>query len=169
MTVASPVCQRWRYECSAISLHCRHNDHDDVSNHQPHGCLLNRLFRHRSKKTSKRRVTGLCVGNSPVTGQLHGKCFHFMTSSCISHRCALSLTIFCFGERTSKESMRWNCRERFPRHRLQRKPLVSDPGMHHGTCVTHVAWYTSGSLTAVAGKTFPAFPTHAQPEIVRIW
>ena len=26
----------------------------------------------------------------------------------------------------------------FPRHRLQRKPLVSDPGMHHGTCVTHV-------------------------------
>ena len=33
--------------------------------------------------------------------------------------------------------MRRECRERFPRHRLQRKPLVSDPGMHHGTCVTH--------------------------------
>ena len=29
--------------------------------------------------------------------------------------------------------MRRECRERFPRHRLQRKPLVSDPGMHHGT------------------------------------
>ena len=29
------------------SLHWRHND---VSNHQPHGCLLNRLFRRRSKK-----------------------------------------------------------------------------------------------------------------------
>ena len=42
-----------------------HNDHDGVSNHQPHGCLLNRLFRRRSKKTSKLRVTGLCVGNSP--------------------------------------------------------------------------------------------------------
>ena len=27
------------------------------------------------------------------------------------------------------------CREHFPRHRLQRKPLVCDPGMHHGTCV----------------------------------
>ena len=27
--------------------------------------LLNRLFTHRSKKTSKLRVTGLCVGNSP--------------------------------------------------------------------------------------------------------
>ena len=34
--------------------------------------------------------------------------------------------------------MRRECRERFPRHRLQRKPLTSDPGMHHGTCVTHV-------------------------------
>ena len=47
------------------SLHCRHNDHDGVSNHQPHGCLLKRLFRRTSKKTSKFRVTGLCVGNSP--------------------------------------------------------------------------------------------------------
>ena len=50
-------------------LHCslrwRHNDHDSVSNHQHHHCLLNRLFRCRSKKTSKLRVTGLCAGNSP--------------------------------------------------------------------------------------------------------
>ena len=43
----------------------RHNDHAGVSNHQPHGCLLNRLFRRRSKKTPKLRVTGLCAGNSP--------------------------------------------------------------------------------------------------------
>ena len=47
-----------------VSLHQRHNDHDGVSNHQPHHCLLNRLFRRRSKKTSKLRVTGLCAGNS---------------------------------------------------------------------------------------------------------
>ena len=46
-------------------LQCRHNDDDSVSNHQPNGCLLNRLFRRRSKKTSKLRVTGLCAGNSP--------------------------------------------------------------------------------------------------------
>ena len=52
----------------SVSLHWRHNDHDGVSNHQPHGCLLNRLFRRRSKKTSKLRVTGLCVGNSPGPG-----------------------------------------------------------------------------------------------------
>ena len=37
--------------------------------HQPHDCLLNRLFRRRSKKISKLRVTGLCAGNSPVTGE----------------------------------------------------------------------------------------------------
>ena len=27
-------------------------------------------------------------------------------------------------------------------------PLVSDPDMHHGTCVTHVPWCMSGSLTS---------------------
>ena len=52
-----------------FTLQWRHNDHDNVSNHQPHHCLLNRLFGHRSKKTSKLRVTGLCVGNSPGTGE----------------------------------------------------------------------------------------------------
>ena len=51
------------------TLRWRHNGHDGVANHQPHDCLLNRLFRHRSKKTSKLRVTGLCVGNSPGTGE----------------------------------------------------------------------------------------------------
>ena len=40
------------------------------SNHQPHDCLHNHLFRRRSKKTSKLRVTGLCGGNSPITGEL---------------------------------------------------------------------------------------------------
>ena len=39
--------------------------HGGVSNHQPHGCLGNRLFRRRSNKTSKLRVTDLCAGNSP--------------------------------------------------------------------------------------------------------
>ena len=47
----------------------RHNRCDGVSNHQPHHCLLNRLFRCKSTKTSKLRDTGLCAGNSPVTGE----------------------------------------------------------------------------------------------------
>ena len=45
------------------------DDNFGVSNHQPHRCLRNRLFRRRSKKPSKLRVTGLCAGNSPVTGE----------------------------------------------------------------------------------------------------
>ena len=52
-----------------LTLEWRHNGRDSVSNHQPHDCLLNRLFRRRSKKTSKLRVTGLCTGNSPETGE----------------------------------------------------------------------------------------------------
>ena len=44
------------------SLHRRHNGHDGVSNHQRLDCLLNCLFRHRSKKTSKLRVTGPLYG-----------------------------------------------------------------------------------------------------------
>ena len=50
-------------------LQWRHNGHDSVANHQSHNCLLNRLFRRRSKKTSKLCITGLCVGNSPGTGE----------------------------------------------------------------------------------------------------
>ena len=51
------------------TLHCRHNGRNGVSNHQPHHCLLNRLSRRLSKKTSNLRVTGLCAGNSPLTGE----------------------------------------------------------------------------------------------------
>ena len=47
----------------------RHNERNGVSNHQPYDCLLNRLFRHRPKKTSKHRVTGLCEGHSPATDE----------------------------------------------------------------------------------------------------
>ena len=53
----------------AMPLRWRHNGRDSVSNHQPHDCLLNRLLRRRSKKTSKLRVTGPCAGNSPGTGE----------------------------------------------------------------------------------------------------
>ena len=52
-----------------IALLWRHNGLDSVSNHQPHHCLLGRLFGRRSKITSKLRVTGLCARNSPGTGE----------------------------------------------------------------------------------------------------
>ena len=52
-----------------MTLQWHHNERDGVSNHRRLDCLLNRLFWRRSKKTSKLRVTGLCDGNSPVTGE----------------------------------------------------------------------------------------------------
>ena len=54
-------------------------------------------------------------------------------------------------------------------------PQVSDPDMHHGTCVTHVPWCMPWSLTSGflwrrwCGKTFLTFPAHAQPAIFCIW
>ena len=54
--IVAPLC---------ITLQWRHNGRDSVSNHQPHDCLLNDLFRLRWKKTWKLRVTGLYAVNSP--------------------------------------------------------------------------------------------------------
>ena len=52
-----------------LTLQWRHNEREGVSNHRRLDGLLNRLFRRGSKKTLKLRVTGLCEGNSPVTGE----------------------------------------------------------------------------------------------------
>ena len=46
----------------------------------------------------------------------------------------------------------------FLTYRLQRKPQVSDPGMHHGTCVTHVPWCMSESLIRGRGENAPGIP-----------
>ena len=69
-------------------LHWRHNDHDGVSNHQPHGCLLNRLFRRSSKSKHQSSASLAFVWGIqrdrwiPLTkGQLRGKCFYLMMSS----------------------------------------------------------------------------------------
>ena len=76
---------RWRYmavEDHGQPLQWRHNEHVSVSNHQPHDCLLNRLFGRRSKKTPKLRITGV-LGihrgpvNSPHKGQVTRKMFPF--------------------------------------------------------------------------------------------
>ena len=57
------------YSSMHKSLKWRRNGREGGSNHQPYCCLLNNSFRRRSKKTSKLRVTCLCAGNSPVTGE----------------------------------------------------------------------------------------------------
>ena len=56
-----------------MPLRWRHDGCDSVSNHQPRECLLRRLIRRTSKKTSKLCVTGLCAGNSPETGEFRAQ------------------------------------------------------------------------------------------------
>ena len=70
MINSNNILGKWKVQTLLfISLQWRQNERDSVSNHQLHDCLLNRLFRRRSNETSKLRVTGLCAGNSPGTGE----------------------------------------------------------------------------------------------------
>ena len=64
--IVTEHCHAW-YRGAALQW--RHNGNGGVWNHQPYHCLLNCLFGRRSKKTSKLRVAGLCVRNSPGTGE----------------------------------------------------------------------------------------------------
>ena len=59
----------WARWIGRVPLQYRHNERDGVSNNRCLDCSLDLLFRRRSKKTSKLRVTALCEGNSPVTGE----------------------------------------------------------------------------------------------------
>ena len=64
------------YQIYQTTLQWRQNERDGVSNHQPHDCLLNHLFRRRSKKASKLRVTGdRWPVNSPHKGPVTRKRF----------------------------------------------------------------------------------------------
>ena len=85
-----------------------------------------------------------------------GESYIAIGRGCVRLRCGYCFWFHCMGLLPDTQ----NCglrmrRERFPRHWLQRKPLVSDPGMHHGTCVTHVPWCMSGLLTRGDGENVP--------------
>ena len=54
-------------------LQWRHDERDGLSNHQRLDGLANRLFKRISKKTSTLRVTSICAGNSPVTGEFRAQ------------------------------------------------------------------------------------------------
>ena len=68
LTYINPQYIKQGYSQNPTALQWRHNGRDGVSNLQPHHCLLNRLFRRRSKKAPKLCVTGLSEGNCPVAG-----------------------------------------------------------------------------------------------------
>ena len=101
-----------------VALQWRHNGRDSFSNHQPHDCLLNRLFRRRSMKISKLRVTGLCAGNSPGTDEFPAQMasnvenVHLITSSWIT--CML-MTERHDIQNHSDDTMAW---KRLPHHWL---------------------------------------------------
>ena len=81
----------------------RHNECYGVSNRRCHDCLLNHLFGRRSKKWSKLRVTGLCEGNSPVTGEFpsqragNAENVHLVTSSWKENMGILHKLIFSYS------------------------------------------------------------------------
>ena len=109
------------YSGKIVPLQWRHNEPDDVSNHQHQDCLRNRLIRRRSKKTSRLPVTGPLWGEFtgdrwiPRTkGRLGGKCFHLMTSSLYA-----------------RDDIRYGCvSSRYVRH-------------HHHLTLTSVSWFSS--------------------------
>ena len=68
-TPKDPMAARITGSIFGTTFQWRHNESDGVSNHRCLDCLLNPLFRRRSKKTSRLRVTGLCEGKSPMTGE----------------------------------------------------------------------------------------------------
>ena len=122
------------------SLPWRHNGDECVSNHQPYGCLLNRLFGRWSKKTSKLRVTGLCVGNSPGPvnsphkGPVTRKMFPFADVImfvlhpqvfCGWHRDAVLPAILFQATQLRTGGVRYGARESSPVHRpgTQRQEL----------------------------------------------
>ena len=81
---------------------------------------------------------------------------------------AADFLVVCMGllsdTRKCRLRMRLECWESFPRHRLERRPLVSDPGMHFRTCFTHVWWCMSGSLTRGEGKSYIYFRRMCSPQ-----
>ena len=173
-------------------LHC-----SGVSNHQHLDCLFSLLSRHTSKKISNLRVTGLCEGDPPVTGRFPSQRAANAENISIWWRHHVIYvqpwSLLCYLQHCLKFNQvittlwiqqPWaSCQIRkiagahapgMP-GTFSLSPHVSDPDMHYGTCVTHVPGCMPGSLTSGflrnrrQGKTFPAFPAHAQPAILRIW
>ena len=68
---------------ASTTLQWRHNEHDGVSDHQPHECLLNDVFRLKSKKPQRSAplafVRGIhrCPVKSPHKGPVTWKMFPF--------------------------------------------------------------------------------------------
>ena len=84
------------YNCGSLQLYTlqwRHNGRDSVSNHQLHCCFLKLLYRRRSTKTSKLRVTGHLCGE--FTGHRWMFPFDDVIMSCLNSSYQ-AISIACF-------------------------------------------------------------------------
>ena len=107
------------------SLQCRHNGCDSISDHQPYDWFLNRLIIRRSKKTPKLRVTGLCAGNSPVTGEFPAQMasnaenvsiwwrHHVEAKRCVRCHCPDATVLQWCHTHNHNDVIKWN---HFPRY-----------------------------------------------------
>ena len=86
-----------------------------------------------------RLINDACV--SPMFLEQNRNFYHPLYPSWASYQICEIVGCACAG----------NTGNVFPR-RLQKKPLVSDPGMHHGT------WCMPGSLTRSGGENVPGIP-----------
>ena len=75
--------------------------------------------------------------------------FHNLFSYCRAHFASASYQI-----RKSRVADAPGMPRTFSPQPTSRKPLVSDPGMHHGPCVTYVPWCISGSLLYITMKPY---------------
>ena len=95
-----------------MTLQWRRNELDGVPNYQPQDCLLNRFFIHISKKASKLCVTGLCEGNSPVTGEFPAQRASYAENFFIwwrHHGTEFLTTSFKLNYSNTNEQMKHNC------------------------------------------------------------
>ena len=93
----------------AESLRWRNNERDGVPDHLPNECLLNRLFRRRSKKTSKLRVTGLCARNSLVTGEFHVQTASNAGNVAIWWRHRVTQPLFTMRTNAVSQDLKYRC------------------------------------------------------------
>ena len=90
-----------------MSFQWRHNGRDCVSNHQPDHCFLIRLFWRRSKKALKLHASGLCAGNSPVTGEFYVQIASNAENVSIWWRHHVEKSRPWDSSETSKNNMHW--------------------------------------------------------------
>ena len=127
---------------SQVIITVTSSEHYIASNHRQLDCLYNSLFRLTSRK-----APALCEWNPSVTGGF--------PLQMASNRDSVSASIH--GPLTSYVKLRVAHSPEMP-GTFSPPPLVSDPGMHHGTCVTHVPRCMSGSLTRGGEENVPVIP-----------